>query len=154
MKVRQAVLGDAGEISEFLQQLEKQGLRTLPSDAAYVRSHYIDHADKIQCAVALAEDGTILGLQILKVASEGNVYGVTAGWGIIGTHVRPNAARRGVGKALFVATHAAAVKAELENIDASIGAANAGALSFYESIGFRTYRTPEGKVCKCFEVTA
>lgn len=154
MIVRQAVMDDASEISLFLEQLSSLGTRSLPSDPDFVRASYIAHPDNIQCAVVEDDDGTILGLQILKIAVKGNAYGVTVGWGIIGTHVKPDAARRGVGKTLFPATHKAAMDAGLKMIDATISATNVGALSYYESIGFRTYRTPDGKVCKCFEVSA
>ncbi len=152
MKVRQAVMGDASEISLFLEQLASLGKRSIPSDPDFVRTHYIEHTDNIQCAVAEDEDGTILGLQILKIASEGNTYGVDVGWGIIGTHVKPDAARRGVGKTLFVATRKVAIDAGLKRIDATIAATNSDGISYYAALGFRTYRTPDGKICKYFEV--
>ena len=154
MRIRLAVMSDASEISVFLGQLTSLGKRNSPSDPDFVRTHYIAHSDNIQCAVAEDVDGTILGLQILKIATKGNIYGVAVGWGIIGTHVKPDAARRGVGKTLFVATHKAAIHAGLKKIDATIAATNSDALSYYSAIGFHTYRTPVGKVCKCFEVTA
>jgi GNAT superfamily N-acetyltransferase len=153
MIVRDAVMGDALEISGFLEKLASIGKRNIPSDVGYVRTHYIGHADKIQCAVAEDEDGTLLGLQILKMASEGNAYGVDVGWGIIGTHVRPSAARRGVGKALFAATRKAAVDAGLSRIDATIGATNLEGISYYDAIGFETYKTLDTRICKCFTVT-
>lgn len=153
MIVRDAVMGDALEISGFLEKLASIGKRNIPSDVGYVRTHYIGHADKIQCAVAEDDDGTLLGLQILKMASEGNAYGVDVGWGIIGTHVRPSAARRGVGKALFAATRKAAVDAGLSRIDATIGATNLEGISYYDAIGFETYRTLDTRICKCFTVT-
>lgn len=131
MKVRDAVMADASGISGFLEELASLGKRNLPSDADYVRTHYIGHADKIQCAVVEDEDGTLLGLQILKITSEGNPYGIDVGWGIIGTHVKPSAARRGVGKALFAATHKAAIDAGLSRIDATIGATNLEGISCY-----------------------
>ena len=152
METRQAVMSDAPEINVFLQELTALGKRTMPSDQDYVRTHYVAHPDSIRCTVAQAEDGTLLGMQILKTAYKDNDYGVTPGWGIIGTHVSPKAARRGVGKALFMATHAAAIDAGLEKIDATIGATNVDGLAYYDAIGFRTYRTPDGKVCKCYTV--
>ncbi len=152
MKTRQAVLADALEISAFLEQLVFVGKRNLPSDPEFVRCNYIAHADNIQCTVAVDNDGSILGLQILKIASEGNIYGVDIGWGIIGTHVRPDAARRGVGKALFKATHKAAVDAGIQKIDATIGASNPSGLSYYDAMGFNTYRMTSSKISKCFDV--
>ena len=153
MRVRQAVLGDAPEISMILEHLASLGKRYIPSDPEFVRSQYIAHPDNIQCVVAEDDDGTILGLQILKIASEGNTYGVPEGWGIIGTHVRPVATRRGVGRALFQVTRSAAIVAGLKKIDATIAATNSDGLFYYDALGFHTYRTPKGKVCKCFEVT-
>lgn len=152
MKVRQAITTDASEISAFLQALAARGKRNLPSDIDFVVSHYIEHPDTIQCAVAEDGDGALMGLQILKRASVGNPYGVAVGWGIIGTHVNPEAARRGVGRALFAATRTAAARAQLAKIDATIGARNAEGLGYYEAMGFRTYKTAPGKVCKCFEL--
>jgi GNAT superfamily N-acetyltransferase len=147
-------MDDALEISEFLSELTSLGLRNIPSDPTFVRTTYVEHPDNIRCSVVEDIDGTLLGLQILKRASEGNSYGVKVGWGIIGTHVKSNASRRGVGKLLFAATHKAALAAGLKKIDATIGAANAGGLAYYDAIGFRTYKAPEGKVCKCFEVVS
>ncbi|AEV37900.1 GCN5-related N-acetyltransferase [Pseudovibrio sp. FO-BEG1] len=154
MKVREAVLADAAEVSGFLQELAALGKRSLPSDEEYVRSNYISHADRIRCSVVEDEDGSLLGLQILKRASEGNPYGVTPGWGIIGTHVRPSAARRGVGRVLFASTLEAAQGAGLGKIDATIGASNPEGLGYYEAIGFRTYKTSETSISKCLEVSA
>ena len=153
MRVREAVPTDAPGISAFLQVLAARGKRTLPSDADYVSSHYIANPNRIQCAVAEGDDGTLLGLQILLHAAEDNPYGVTPGWGMIGTHVRPDAARQGVGKALFAATRAAAERAGLQKIDAMIGADNAEGLAYYGAMGFQTYRTQDNAVCKVFGVT-
>lgn len=152
MKVREAEMSDASRISVILEQLVSLGKRSLPSDAEFVRTHYIAHPDNIQCTVVEDEDGSLLGLQILKVASEGNAYGVDVGWGIIGTHVSPDAARRGVGKALFAVTRKAASDFGLSNIDATIGATNLEGPSYYEAIGFKSYKTRDGRVCKCFKV--
>jgi len=77
---------------------------------------------------------------------------VVEGWGIIGTHVSPQAARRGVGSTLFAATRRAAEARGLKNIDASIGADNALGQSYYDAMGFMTYRQPEGLVCKVYRL--
>lgn len=71
------------------------------------------------------------------------------GWSIIGTYVKPDAARCGGGKALFRATRQAAKQAGLKKIDAPIAAHNSAGLSYYGAIGFRTYKTLLGKHCKC-----
>ena len=145
---------DIPEISRFLTQLETLGKRTIPSDEIYVRTQYIEHPDKILCSVAQDNDGALLGLQILKHATPRNIYDVTPGWGIIGTHVRADCARRGVGKALFAVTRIAAKNAGLQKIDATIGAKNPEGLGYYHAMGFRTYQTEPGRIRKCFALTA
>ena len=154
MKVRAAIAADADGISAFLQELAAIGKRSLPSDRDYVLSAYIKAPTRLQCSVAEDEDGTLLGLQILKIAEPGNPYDVTPGWAVIGTHVSPQAARKGVGRALFAESLRVAGEKGVEKIDATIGAANEEGLAYYEKVGFRAYRQLDGKVCKCFDVTS
>ncbi|WP_078059421.1 GNAT family N-acetyltransferase [Tropicimonas marinistellae] len=148
MKIRPATADDAAGASRMLQALAAAGKRSRPSDPDFVLETYICAPDRVECLVAVDEDGTILGLQSLARARPGNPYGVAEGWGIIGTHVSPRAARKGCGKALFAVTREAALAAGLVAIDASIGADNADGLAYYAAMGFETYRTPEGKICK------
>ncbi|MGH9439002.1 MAG: GNAT family N-acetyltransferase, partial [Terriglobia bacterium] len=54
------------------------------------------------------------------------------------------ATRRGVGRQLFSASEAAARSSGLEKIEAFIGADNESALTYYEAMGFRTYRHSKG----------
>lgn len=154
MNIRDAIEDDAAEMSAFLQQLASLGKRTSRSDLEFVLTTYINDPWKVQCVVAEDGDNTILGFQSLKRATEGNIYDVEPGWGIIGTHVRPDAARRGVGRALFAASLQAAKKAGLHKVDASIAGTNTEALAYYEAMGFRTYRMPQGTICKCLNVPA
>ncbi|WP_412553651.1 N-acetyltransferase family protein [Shimia sp. MIT1388] len=152
MIIREARAEDAAEVSAFLQALVTLGKRRLPADEEFVRDVYIGHADNIACSVAEDADGSLLGIQILLRATEGNPYGVTPGWGIIGTHVNPKAARRGVGRNLFATTRAAAESAGLRKIEATIGAKSPDALAYYDSMGFETFARDDDKVRKCFEV--
>ena len=151
MKTRDAVIGDAGEMSGLLKELTASGKRKSPDDEAFVRAHYIEDPRKIRCSIA-EENGILLGFQSLIRADAGNTYGVEAGWGIIGTHIRPSAARQGVGRALFAVSLSAAKNASIENIDASIANDNPEALAYYEAMGFRTYRPPLGLICKCLDL--
>ncbi|WP_416408829.1 GNAT family N-acetyltransferase [Agrobacterium rosae] len=128
------------------------GLRKTPRDIETILKVYLQREDNIECTVAENSEGRILGFQSLTYARPGNPYGVAEGWGIIGTHVSPAAARQGVGSGLFRATLVAAKAAGLENIDASIGADNSLGQAYYEGMGFRTYRTPEGLVCKVYKL--
>ncbi len=152
MEIRTANPDDAPAMSAMLQMLVQAGKRTAPADEAFVLSHYISNPDGIRCSLAVDDDGSVLGLQSLIFAREGNRYETPVGWGIIGTHVSPLAARRGVGRQLFEVTKQAAAEAGLEKIEAFIGEKNAEGQAYYEKMGFATYRLAEGAVCKCFEV--
>ncbi|MEM1273825.1 MAG: GNAT family N-acetyltransferase [Pseudomonadota bacterium] len=94
-------------MSGLLKDLTASGKRKSPDNEAFVRAHYIEDPRKIRCSVA-EENGVILGFQSLIRADAGNTYGVEPGWGIIGTHIRPSAARQGVGRALFAVSLKAA----------------------------------------------
>ena len=152
MKIRPAQVDDAMGMAAVQNEIFSAGLRKAPTDNTAMLENYIQHADRIECSVAEDEDGRILGFQSLRYAREDNPYGVAQGWGIIGTHVSPQAARRGVGSALFAATRRAAEARGLQNIDASIGADNMLGQRYYEAMGFTTYRQPEGLVCKVYRL--
>lgn len=154
MQIRPATPADALGISEVLHELLLAGKRKSAGNADWVQAHYIGDPDRICCSVALDDDGRILGFQSLKHARAGNPYGTPVGWGIIGTHIRPSAARQGIGAKLFAISHEAARDAGLQKIEACIGADNTTGLAYYEALGFSTYdRQVEGSVCKCFVVS-
>lgn len=148
MKTRPAMPDDAEGMAAVQNEIFAAGLRKTPTDVAAILAAYIDPEDRIHCVVAEDDDGRILGFQSLRLAKVGNPWNVAEGWGIIGTHVSPLAARRGVGSALFRDTLLAAREFGLRNIDASIGADNMLGQAYYEAMGFQTYRTPDGLVCK------
>ena len=152
LKIRTATLDDAPAMTAVQNEIFAAGLRKTPRDVETILKVYLQREDNIECTVAENSEGRILGFQSLTYARPGNPYGVEEGWGIIGTHVSPMAARQGVGSGLFRATLVAAQAAGLENIDASIGADNALGQAYYEAMGFRTYRTPEGLVCKVYRI--
>lgn len=152
MIIRPATADDAEGMATVQNEIFAAGLRSAPTDQDTVMNHYIANQHRIQCVVAVDDDGGILGFQSLQLSTGDNPYGIAKGWGIIGTHVSPRAARRGVGSALFRATLAAAQDHGLRDIDASIGADNALGQAYYEAIGFRTYRTTHDRVCKRYEV--
>ena len=152
MIIRLARLSDAEAMSRVLTDIIAVTKRQRTHDQDFVRDTYINNPHGILCSVAEDANGEVLGFQSLIRAAEGNKYGVSAGWGIIGTHVSPRAARRGVGKALFSATKLAAENAGLQNIDATIGADNTNGLAYYDAIGFQNYRTGDNTICKRFSV--
>lgn len=152
MKMRPARVDDATGMAAVQNEIFSAGLRKAPTDITAVLENYIQHTDRIECSVAEDDDGRIMGFQSLRYARADNPYGVAEGWGIIGTHVSPQAARRGVGSALFAATRRAAEARGLKNIDASIGADNMLGQGYYDAMGFTTYRQPEGLVCKVYRL--
>lgn len=151
MQTRKALPADIPGISAMLKELADAGIRTLPHDADYVRDNYVANPNGVICSLAVSEGGEILGLQAISRAVEGNPYGVAPGWGIVGTHVSPRAKRLGVGKALFAANLEVASRAGLTALDAYIGETNEGALAYYEAMGFRSYRTMPGRICKRYD---
>ena len=133
-----------------MNEIFEAGKRLSGADAAFVLDRYIRHPDQIQCVVAKDADGRILGFQSLKHSVSGNPYGSPVGWGVIGTHIRPSAARRGIGRRFFASTLQAARQNALPAIDATIGTANAEGLAYYEAMGFRTYRQLDGACAKVY----
>jgi GNAT superfamily N-acetyltransferase len=152
MEIRPATPGDAEGMSRVLNEIFEAKGRESPSEPSFVSARYLDHPARIQCSVAVDEHGRILGFQSLKRAWVGNPYDVADGWGIIGTHISPKAARRGVGAALFEMSRQAARTAGIAMIDATIGEKNEAALAYYGAMGFRTYRAADGRIRKAFDV--
>ena len=153
MIIRPSLPTDAPGISRVLTALTEAGLRRTASDADFALGNYIEHPNRIECSVATDPEGVILGFQALLMAVEGNQYGVTPGWGIIGTHIHPEAIRQGIGGKLFTATRQAALKANLKYIDATIKSYNTGGLAYYESVGFCTYETTEDAIRKVYDLS-
>lgn len=129
----------------------RRGQQALITDDQ-VQANYILHPDRIACHVACDADGRVLGFQSVRLASTGNVFDVTPGWGIIGTHISPAAARRGIGRALFDASLRAARQAGLEQIDATIASDNDEGLGYYRGMGFHEYRQTDGGVGMAFSL--
>ncbi|WP_234995236.1 GNAT family N-acetyltransferase [Ruegeria meonggei] len=67
---------------------------------------------------------------------------------MIGTHIRPSAARRGVGRALFHPTLRAVQASGTTVIDATISSRNDEGLAYYSAMGFVDYRQGTGTVSK------
>ena len=154
MIVRPATFRDAAGMSRVLAEIMALWRSDRPTDPDHVLGFYIDHPDRILCSVAEDREGRLLGFQSLKRAGPENPYDVEPGWGIIGTYVRQQATRRGVGSALFAATTKAAERAALPKIDATIASDNQEGLRYYEAMGFVTYRTTPGFICKVYDVAA
>ncbi len=151
--IRSAVPADADGIAEVLEALRQAGRRKTAGDAAFVRETYIENSNRIACSVAVDAAGRLLGFQSLQIAPEGNSYGAPVGWGVIGTHLHPDASGQGIGRALFAVTRAAAEDARLPAIDAQIGADNAQGLGYYSAMGFVDYRETPTAVGKKLVLT-
>ena len=152
--IRPATEADAPAMSRVLRDIIAWNGRDRPAGPEAVLATYVRNPAGLRCSVACDGDGAVLGFQSLLRAAAGNPYGTPEGWGIIGTHVSPAAHGRGIGRALFAASLAAASQAGLTRIEARIGADNAGALGFYERLGFRTLRADETAVRKVFDLPA
>ncbi len=150
MRIRTAVPQDAPAMSEMLQKLVAAGKRSARADVSFVQENYVGNPVGIRCSLAEDDDGNLLGFQSLIRATEGNRYNTPEGWGIIGTHVSPAAARSGVGRQLFDVTRRAAIEAGLTKIEAFISLSNEAAQAYYERMGFETYRHTDTAVCKCW----
>ncbi len=153
MIVRPASPADSKGMSVILGEILASWNSDRPSSVDHVRAFYVEHPDRIECSVAVSDEGDILGFQALKLAREGSGWNVPPGWGVIGTYVKLGAGRRGVGRELFAATQQAARAASLPSIDATIAETNALGLAYYEAMGFRTYRQQSGMISKVYMVT-
>lgn len=151
IEFRDAHPADIDAMVEVQNAIHRAGLRASASDAALVEERYFDAEHSIACPVA-TRDGVVVGFQSLKRAWPGNPYGVEEGWGIIGTHIHPEAGRSGIGRRLFERTLAAAGAAGLRHIDATIGADNAPALAYYAAMGFVPYRDGEDAIPHRFDL--
>ena len=153
MRTRPAVAGDAEAMSAVLRAIIAAYGRERPNDPDFVLATYIAHPDRVACTVALDDAGMVLGFQSLRRARPGDAYGTPEGWGSIGTHVAPDAGRKGVGTALFAVTRQAASEAGIGRIDAAIRDDNPMGLAYYEARGFRTHRIENGVVHKVYTVS-
>lgn len=153
IEIREARDADADDMVEVQNAIHRAGLRESPVDASLIHERYLDPAHRIACTVAV-QDGHVIGFQSLKRAWPGNPYDVAPGWGIIGTHIRPDAGRSGLGRRLWAESLEAARTAGLEHIDATIGADNDPALAYYAAMGFVPYRDNGSSIPHRFDVPA
>ena len=151
IEIRPARAADAEDMAEVQNAIYRAGLRTSAVDVAMVRERYLDMEYRVACSVA-ERNGQVVGFQSLKRAWPGNPYDVPEGWGIIGTHIRPDAGRTGLGRRLFATSLAAAKAAGLRHIDATIGANNPPALAYYSAMGFVPYRDSGDAIPHRFDV--
>lgn len=145
---------DASGMSAVVNVLNRAGIRRTGGDVSYIMRQYLAHPDQLACFVAVEHTGRLLGFQSLKVATRGNPYGAPLGWGVIGTHILPDAGRKGLGRRFFAETLQVARDADLPAIEAGIGSDNATALAFYAAMGFESYRADSGIDFKRYLIAA
>lgn len=137
---RAAQTGDLPDLCTLINEIIVLGGTTAhqtPFEPARMTRLYLEAPGKIAVTVALAED-EVVGMQsLIWPSSEGHPF--PQGWAIIASFVRPDMAGKGVGRALFAATSAAARKAGVTVIDATIRADNTGGLAYYQALGFADY---------------
>ena len=143
-----AILQDAKRMSRVLADIFALWKSNRAYDLGLVVLQYINASDKIACSVAVTGQATVLGFQSLKLAGPNNPYGVTPGWGFIGTYVARDVAKNGIGRERFGATLIAAGRARIATVDATIGAANRSGLGYYHAVGFTTYSWQVNTVSK------
>lgn len=148
VSIRTAHPEDADAMNQIITAILEKWNSPRPRGADHVLAHYIAHPDSVKCSIAYDDHDKVLGFQSLLCASEGNVYHVPVGWGVIGTYVDLHAGRQGIGKALFASTMAAAKEANLPAIDATIAKNNPEGLRYYDAMGFQTYGETETAIRK------
>lgn len=151
IKIRPAQPTDAEDMAGVQNAIYRAGLRESPVEVALVHERYLGMEHRVACTVA-EQDGRVVGFQSLKRAWPENPYDVPEGWGIIGTHIHPDAGRSGLGRRLFATSLAAARAAGLKHIDATVGIDNSPALAYYSAMGFTPYREGSDAIPHRFDV--
>jgi L-amino acid N-acyltransferase YncA len=154
--IRRATEADAAEMAALLNAIIRKGGTTAhrnPFSEERMISHYVAAERGISCVVADAR-GVILGFQALEWCDPdwAKANPLPAEWAVIATFVADGAQGRGVGGRLFVETLAAARKAEVTAIDATIRWENAGGLAYYGGLGFADYRSDAHAISKRLDV--
>lgn len=142
---RPARRGDAVQMTALLNEIIATGGTTAhqtPLTAEKMLTHYITPKTTVSCIVAV-DDDEIIGFQSLEWPDPTwhSTNKLPADWADIATFARLGMAGRGIGTALFIDTLAAAKRARVATINATIRADNAGGLRYYSRAGFVDYKT-------------
>lgn len=150
--VRTALRSDADQMADLINRIISIGGTTAyrtPFDVEKIIGEFIGPELAICCHVAV-EAGTVCGFQALfwSDPSWPGEDSLPSDWAVIATYVDPETHGKGIGRALFSRTAAAAGDAGVRAIDATIRKENAGGLSYYARMGFEDYRSGEETVSK------
>jgi L-amino acid N-acyltransferase YncA len=150
-RVRRATEADAEAIVEVLEGIVSERIYTAiekPWSAGEQRRYLLSLSPREAFHVAEIDEGTVLGYQSLELYSP--ILHSMAHVAQLGTFLRPDARRRGVGRALFQASLNFAGEHDFSKIVIQVRASNSGAQGFYRQLGFREcgrlsrqVRTPE-----------
>ncbi len=140
MIIRLAAQNDAADMAAVLNAIIAKGGTTAheqPFDIDKMRTGYITPPHGIACHVA-ERDGRVVGFQSLAWPKDADDP-FPPSWAVIATFVADGQQGHGIGQALFAATRAAALAANVATIDATIRADNTGGLRYYSGLGFADY---------------
>lgn len=157
MLVRRAETTDAEAMAALINEIIAIGGTTSyrsPFDAQRLLAEFIPARRAISCVIA-EDEGQLLGFQAL-LWSDPDWPGdapLPEDWAYIGTYVAPGTQGRGIGRALFAQTAAAAKAAGVRYIDATIRKENTGGQAYYAGVGFEDYRSGDKTVSKRFAPT-
>lgn len=144
IRIRAARERDARDMAALLNEIISVGgttAHTRPFGRDRLLGTFISAPRVISCLVA-CDGKAVLGFQALEWADPDcpGEHRLPPDWAIISTYVRRTCHGKGMGAALFEPTRAAARKAGVAFIDATIRRENAGGLAFYGRLGFEDYR--------------
>jgi ribosomal protein S18 acetylase RimI-like enzyme len=138
VRVRRATADDASDIVTIWQGIAAERIYsaidqpwTIDQEYTYLSSLSPREATH----VAVEEGGRIVGFQSLDLWAR--TINSMSHVGQVGTHLLPDWRRRGVGRALFTATHAFARESAYSKLVILVRASNESAQRFYTGLGFR-----------------
>jgi ribosomal protein S18 acetylase RimI-like enzyme len=106
-----------------------------PWSAREMRQYLLSLSPQEAFHVAEVDQGTVVGYQSLELYSP--ILHSMAHVAQLGTFLRPDARRRGVGRALFQASLKFAGERGFSKIVIQVRSSNSGAQAFYRQMGFR-----------------
>lgn len=141
LDIRLAKSGDEEELRTILNDIIAVGGTTAiedPLSEAEFADYFLRGKDHISCYVAVDTQGSLAGFQSIEYHSD-----FPEDWANIATFARLQPKVSGVGTALFTHTKAHAQQAGIKVINATIRADNVSGLSYYDKMGFKTYKVNE-----------
>ena len=136
--IRRATEADAGEIIAILEAIASERIYTAisrPWSADRQRQYLVSLSAREAVHVAETERGAIIGYQTLELWAP--TLDSMAHVGQIGTFLRPQWRRRGIGEALFQRAVDFARKHDFLKFVIQVRSSNLSARGFYQRLGFR-----------------